>query len=279
MRVLLIGANSMAGEAIRAGLQGRAEVLTAGRGGAEVYFDLAGDDFPQLRDTCDAAVLCAASFGADDEEGMLANARINALGTLRGTVLAARTGCRHVVYLSSIFAIEHPENGYFGSYGLSKRQGEENAALFCRVNGIKFAALRSSQLYDAAGRGRRHQPLLYRIIDCARAGEEVALYGRRDPLRNFLYVEDLAEIVARVLEREVVGVFPCVHPRSHRLSEIAGLAFRAFSQPERIRFVPEKPDIATVFIPADHSLYELIGYAPETELAAGLARIREALTS
>lgn len=277
MRVLLFGPHSMVGEAILTRLQGRAEVLTVGRGGSDVYFDLAGEDFPEIQGAYDAAVLCAASFGGNDETGMLTNARVNALGALRAAVLAERTGCQHLIYISSMFAIEHPENGYFGSYGLSKRQGQENAAMFCQAKGIRFASLLPSQIYDVAGKGRRHQPLLYRIIDCARAGEEVVLHGRRDPLRNFLYVDDFAEIVVRVLARGVAGFFPCVQPRSFRLSEIATMAFRLFGQPERIRFLAEKPDIATVFIPTDHRLYELVGYVPETGLEEGLAKIREAL--
>ena len=276
MKVMIVGHTSMIGEALVAGLRGRGECLTAGRRHADVPFDATGDALPDVPGACEAAVLCAASFGGDDESGILANARVNALGSLRAAMLAARAGCGHVVYLSSLSSIAHPENGAQGSYGLSKRQGQENVALYCAARGIPCTALLLSQVYDAAGKARRHQPMLYRLLDCARAGQEVVLHGRRDPLRNYLYLDDVVDIVRRVLERRVAGVFPCVHPRSHRLSEVARAAFRTFGQPERIRWLPDRPDIATLFIPQDLGLYARLEYTPETDLEAGMAGIRKA---
>jgi hypothetical protein len=38
---------------------------------------------------------------------------------------------------------------------------------------------------------------------------------------------------------------------------------------------PDKPDIPSVWYPADTALYDLINYRPETDLRAGIAMIRD----
>ena len=53
-------------------------------------------------------------------------------------------------------------------------------------------------------------------------------------------------------------------------------ALRTFGQSECIRWLPERPDIATLFIPQDLSLYARLEYTPETDLETGMARIRKA---
>lgn len=151
--------------------------------------------------------------------------------------------------------------------------------MLCRRSGVNCAILRITQLYDAAGRGRRHQPLLYHIVDQARAGEEVVFFGRHDPLRNYLCCDDLAEMIVRALTCGVAGTYPCVAPLSLPLSEIAALAFRTFGTPERIRFLPERADIPTVHIPDGSELYSLLDYQPRIDLEQGLRMMRQMLSA
>lgn len=276
-RVLIIGSSSMIGQRLCARLGTAYVVTTAGRDSlADISFDLTADTKPTDGQQFDVVVHCAASFGGGDAQGMIENELINSVGSLRVGAFAARTGCKHLVYLSSIFSYDKPENGYFGSYGLSKRHGQENLALLCREAGMQFTSLLPSQVYDEYGAARNHQPLFYRIVDCARSGGDVKLYGKNDALRNFLFVEDLAAILERVIVRQVHGVFPCVHPESHRLSEIARIAFGVFGKGGRVIFQPDKPDIPGVYIPEPGELYTLLGYSPETSLHAGMEKIRDA---
>ncbi|MDH3999213.1 MAG: NAD(P)-dependent oxidoreductase [Desulfuromonadales bacterium] len=276
MKALIVGSNSMVGKALAAKIAPLCDaMLTLDREQADVCFDLEEETPPVIVGVWDVAILCAASFAGDDEAGMLQNARVNALGTIKSAALAVRSGCRHIILLSSVFVQEHSQNEYWGSYGLSKRQGEENARLFCQRHGIKLTILRLTQLYDAAGQARKHQSMLYRIIDCAAQGEEVLVYGSKDPERNFLFLDDLLEIVTRTLAKGIEGTFSCYGPQTLRLSEIAAIAFRLFGQREQIRFLPEKADIPTVFIEPDHCLYELIDYSPATGFETGISKVRE----
>ena len=276
-RVLIIGRSSMIAQRLYARLGSAYEVTTAGRDSlADISFDLTAYTKPADGQQFDVVVHCAASFCGNDSQGMIENELINSVGALRVGAFAARAGCKHLVYLSSIFSYDKPDNGYFGSYGLSKQHGQENLALLCRETGMRFTSLLPPQIYDEYDEARKHQPLFYRIVDCARSGTDVTLYGKRDALRNFVFVEDLAAILERVIVRQVSGVFPCVHPVSHRLSEIAQIAFDVFGKGGRVVFQPDKPDIPDVHIPELGELYTLLGYHPETSLHAGMEKIRNA---
>jgi nucleoside-diphosphate-sugar epimerase len=278
MRVLLVGSTSMIGGRLRERLAPGDDVVAAGRGGHdELPFDLAATDAPpDPRGPFDVLIHCAASFGDDRPEERVRNELVNAVGALRVGQLAVAAGCGHLIYLSSLFGYDHPENGYFGSYGLSKRHGQENLALACARAGIGFTALILTQVYDERGEARKHQGLFYYILDCAARGADFTLHGTSDPRRNFLFVEDVATIIERVMAGRVCGLFPCLHPDSPRLSEIAATAYEAFGRGGRVRFDPSRPDPPTVYLPDDLSLYETIGYRPATDLRAGITRIRDA---
>jgi nucleoside-diphosphate-sugar epimerase len=119
---------------------------------------------------------------------------------------------------------------------------------------------------------------IYRIVDAARQGSDVTFYGKADPERNLLFVGDLAEIVKRVIQLQVTGVHPVVHPKSHRLSEIAETAFQVFGNGGKVIFHKDKPDIPTIYIPANTDLYERIEYVPQTGLSAGIGLIKQNLS-
>ena len=196
---------------------------------------------------------------------------MNSIGCLRMAELALATRCRHVVYLSTISTYEHPDNQCFGSYGLSKRHGQENLAFACRHSGIGLTTLLPSQLYDELGEARRHQPLLYHVLDCARDGKAVTLYGKKDPYRNFLFVEDLVSIIEQVVLQGLTGNFDCVHPKSYRISEVAQIAFDIFGKGGSVQFDGTKSDLPTLHIPAAGELYDRISYTPQTDLRSALS--------
>jgi nucleoside-diphosphate-sugar epimerase len=279
MKIIILGNTSMIAKRIRRQVEGLGTVWMAGRSGeADIRFSLDGEyAFDGRIGKVDAIVHCAASFEGNEMEGAARNELVNAAGAFRVAQLARDTKCAQVVYLSSISIYDHPENGYFGSYGLSKRHGQENLDWACRQLGVAFASLAASQVYDEFGDARKHQAMFYRIMDAARKGEDVTFYGEADPERNFLFAGDLAEIVRRVIQQRITGIHPVVHPKSNRLSEIAEAAFRVFGQGGKTIFRKDKPNLPAIHVPARTDLYEQIGYAPETGLAAGIAMIKENL--
>jgi nucleoside-diphosphate-sugar epimerase len=279
MKVVIIGNTSMIAKRIRSQFDGLATVLMAGRSAeAEVRFGLDEDyAFDERIGRTDAIVHCAASFGGNEMESATQNELVNAAGAFRVAQLARDTKCAHLIYVASTAIYDHPQNEYFGSYGLSKRHGQENLDWACRQLGVHFTALVVSQVYDEFGEARKHQPLFYRVIDAARKGGDVTFYGEVDPERNLLFVGDLAEIVRRVIQLRITGIHPAVHPKSNRLSEIAETAFQVFGNGGKVIFRKDMPNIPTIYVPARTDLYERIEYAPQTGLSVGIGMIKKNL--
>ena len=274
MRIAIVGARSMTGSRLAAQLaESGHSIVTAGRSqDDDIQVDLSARPV-RFAGSFDALVHCAAAFEKDDLESAAENELVNAVGSLRVAQLAHLGHCGHVILISSVSAL--PENSGQSSYALSKRHGQECLEWACDREGMKFTALQPSQLFDEFGLARRHQPLLYHLVDCARAGRDFFLYGTKNPQRNYLYVGDLVNVIDAVLRRPICGSFPVVHPRSLPVSEIAKTAFRVCGKGGRVVNRPEMPDMAEVFFPADARIYEQLEIGPPLALDAGIRLIVE----
>jgi len=280
VRVLVVGSRSFVGRRVAERLRAAHTVETAGRdAGADLQLELGGSAvFPPAGErSYDAIVHCAASFEPSTPAGMLRNELVNAVGALEVGELATRTGCRRLVLLSTVSVFDEEEGRLHDSYALSKRHGQEGLDLLCRTAGIALCTLCPGGVYDERGEGRRHQPLLYHIVDCARRGQDFELHGKADPLRNFLHVDDLASVVEATLRFGFTGTFPALHPHFHRVQEIAELAFRVFGRGGRVVRAEDKPDLRGLRFPAGDSIFTRIGRPPLIDLRRGLELMRDQL--
>jgi nucleoside-diphosphate-sugar epimerase len=278
--VLVIGSRSFVGRRVAERLRGAHTVETAGRdAGADLHLELGGSAaLPAPRECAyDAIVHCAASFEPGTPAGMLRNELVNAVGAIEVGELATRTGCRRLVLLSTVSVFDENEGRPRDSYALSKRHGQENLELLCGAAGIALCTLCPGGIYDERGEGRRHQPLFYHIVDCARRGQDFELHGKADPLRNFLHVDDLASVVEAALGCGLTGTFPVLHPHFHRVQEIAALAFRVFGRGGRVVRAEDKPDLRGLRFPKGDDIFARIGRTPLIDLPRGLALMRDQL--
>lgn len=276
MKILIVGSSSSIGYSICEYLEHLGQVKFAGRQNADFFCDLTHwDTKPTVTESFDVVVHVAADFGGTATEDFIRAELVNAVGTLSVCRLAEDCHAKHLILLSSISATYRPGDPYYGIYALSKKHAEEAALLFCSERSLALTILRPSQVYDAQGKCRKHQPLLYSMADKAQAGENIYLYGTHDPLRNYLYLEDLAKVCSRVVETRTTGVFDCVHPQNPRLSEVAGAAFLAFANGGSVQFQADKPNLLDLPSTTNSSLYEEIGFFPLVDIKQGFERIRQ----
>ncbi|MDZ4814683.1 MAG: NAD(P)-dependent oxidoreductase [Verrucomicrobiota bacterium] len=276
MKILLTGGNSSLAQVLRPVLASFAEVQTAGRSGCDVMLDMAwpAERF-ELPQDVDTVIHLAANFGGPDFASILAAEEINVLGALKLAHTCHRAGVGQLVQVSSIFAGLGIKSPFYNSYALSKRHAEELTGLYCRSVGLPLVILRPAQFYGEGQVFRRHQPFLYALLDSAQCGKDIVLYGRNDALRNFIHVDDVAEIIARVVRQRIEGLYECSSLTNVRFSEIAAAAVAAFDSPSAIRFDTDKADIPDNAFAADDALYRRIGYFPKISLAQGLIREAE----
>lgn len=273
MKILLVGGHSSLAQVLRSVLTSFAEVLTAGRKDCDIVLDLAWPAERFKLPKVDTVINLAAHFGGRDFASMLHAEEINVLGTLKLAHACQNVGVSQLVLVSSIFAGLGEASPFYTSYSLSKRHAEELAQLYCSSVGLPLTILRAAQLYGESDSFRRHQPFLYELMDRAQRGEEIMLYGRNDARRNFIHADDVAEVIARVVQQRIEGSYDCASLSNVYFSEIAEAVVASFGSTSVIRFDVDRADIPDNAFAADDTLYRLIGYFPQIALAEGLARV------
>lgn len=274
MKTLIVGGTSALGRALAPVLAGSGDVLTAGRQHCDIAMDLTEpDDRIVLPPDLDAVVHTAAHFGGRTAADYVAAEDVNCMGTLKVCVAAARASARHLVLISSQSASLTAGSEYFGIYALSKRHAEEVARLFCLENGLPLTILRPTQIYGNGDSFRPHQPFLHTMIDKARAGEDIAIFGSHDPRRNYIHVDDLTAVIGRVIRDRVEGTFSCAYQTDMTYSQIAVAAYQAFNTQGRVRFLADKPDIPDNVFESDNTLYERLDWSPRLNMLEGLRAI------
>jgi nucleoside-diphosphate-sugar epimerase len=274
MKVLIVGGASTVGRALLPVLARTGQVLTAGRHDCDLTLDVSRDfaleAFPA---DVDVVIHAAAHFGGTTADALAAATETNVVGTLRVCRAAQARGVKHLIYISSVHARFAERSEVPTAYSLTKKQGEEVALSFCTERKLAVTVLRPTQLYGVGETFRRHQPFFYAMLDRAQKNEDIVLYGKRDPVRNYLHVDDLAVTIAKVVEQGVEGTYSCQYPEDVTYARIAKAALSAFGSTARVRFLEDKPDIVDNVFALETSLYDKIGRAPQITIEAGVAQV------
>ncbi|MGA2876170.1 MAG: NAD(P)-dependent oxidoreductase [Nitrososphaerales archaeon] len=271
-RILVIGANSaLAQDAIPVLAQNNT-LVTAGKSGCDLYCDVT--EVVHVPNSIDVVINFSATFGGSDDAEMMEAQQTNSTGTLNICMAANRASVSHVVLLSSLSAVIDKASPYHSIYAITKRHADELATFYCDLHTIPLTILRPSQIYGDADSFKEHQPLFYEIIDRAQNGEDISIYGAHDALRNYMHCADLSQVLKRVIEKRVEGIYPCAYPSDITYSQIARIAQKTFMKGGKVRFLKNKPNIPDNVFHFDSSLYERIGYQPRVSVEAGIRRVK-----
>jgi len=229
-------------------------------------------DYSSLRRidfTPNAIIHTAASLNNNLEDCFLSNT----LGTFNVCKYAKENNVKHIIFISSISALDNIQNEYSNNYGFSKRQSEEIAIRYCQDNNIKLTILRCSQIYDEKQNARKSQKMLYDFIDIAKSKKEIIIYGNKNPIRNYIFVQDVVNIIKDSLENSIYGIYNVINPKSHTVTEIAYTIFDVLGEIKpNIYYLEYQTDILSIYIPNDN-LY--LRYRNYLDLKSGIKKILE----
>jgi len=248
------------------------KIITAGRKDCDVYCDITQEVI--IPSDIDVVINFAAVFSGDSDEEIINAEKTNSLGTLNICVAAKKSGAEHIINISSLSAMHDESSPYYSIYAITKRHADELAKFYCGLNKIPLTVLRPSQIYADSDAFAEHQPFFYQIVDKAESGEDITIYGKNDALRNYIHAVDLAEVISRVIQKQVTGVYACMYPSNITFSEIAHTAQTVFAKGGKILFVDNQPDIPDNIFDSELTIYEKIEYHPGISINEGLKRIK-----
>ena len=274
MNFVITGGKSSIARSLLPKLKAYGEVLTAGRNDCDLLLDLKNNSSPlTLPNNVDCIIHTAAAFGGKSVEDIIETESVNVLGTLAVCAASKKANAKHFIYISSIFALIPATSPFYSAYSLSKRHSEELLELYCNLNNIALTIIRPSQLFGDTDDFRKHQPFIYSIADKAQANAEILINGTNDPKRNFLHIEDLAEVLTRVAVRKIIGKFSCMYPEDYTFTRIAQAAINAFESLSTIQFRHDQPDIPDNIFALETLIYEITGFTPSISIEEGMKRI------
>jgi UDP-glucose 4-epimerase len=219
-RIVLIGANSFVGKALKARLESSgAVVLALSRADVDLTADDAGERLAAHIRPKDSVAAVAAKAPCRNPEDFLVNARI--IRALVAALKAAKPA--YVLNISS--------DAVYGDEPLPLREslapapGSMHGAMHLareialRDLGLPMAILRPTLIYGASDPHNGYGPNMFRRK--ANAGEEIVLFGEGEERRDHVDVDDVAELAARALMRGSTGVLNVASGRVASFEEIA----------------------------------------------------------
>jgi UDP-glucose 4-epimerase len=272
-KIFVIGANSViANEAIKT-LSKSYEIITGGRKGCDVYCDISKS--VEIPAGAEIVINFAATFAEGSDQEFKSTVNTNIEGTINICAGAKTAGVNHLILISSIFALLDDNSPHYNLYSITKKQADELAAYYCKVNKLPLTILRPSQIYGSSSDFARHQPLFYVMLDKAQKGEDILIYGNNDARKNFLNCKDLLEIIKRVADRKVEGIYSYTHPHDVTFSQIARAAQKVFGLGGEVKFLKDKPDVPDNIFKYDAKLYKKIGFSPKVSLEKGIKMVKD----
>lgn len=245
------------------------------------------DEFDQY---ADADVIChfaSSTIPATSNADPVRDVTDNLVQTVRLLDAMRTRGCKRIVYLSSGGAVygvpeyspineDHPQNP-ISSYGIVKSAVERYLALYSVSGGLSAAVVRPANPYGPGQNPVGQIGAIPVFLGAAKAGRPINLYGDGSTVRDFVYIDDLTDLLTRIVETDTTGVFNCggggggtsladliltVEAATGRALDVTRLPARAFDPP---------------LIVLDNARANALGWRPVVSLQEGVRRTWNAM--
>jgi UDP-glucose 4-epimerase len=233
--------------------------------------------------SCDAVAHLAAVADVNDVHAEPEDAeRVNARGTVAVLEACRRAGVKRVIYASTIWVYSDTESDVVDEntllpppshlYTSTKLAGELYCKSYQELYGIDYTILRFGIPY---GPRAREAAVIPAFVNKAFKGEPLTLSGDGMQSRRFVYVEDLADGVARGIDDIAVNrVYNLVSDENVTIKQIAELVQEIVGNTE-IVYTPARPgDLGTKIVSGERARAEL-GWTAATPFAEGVRKYVE----
>ena len=234
-----------------------------------------------LGDGCDVVVHLAARAGVRpslEQPGLYADTNVR--GTINVLEAMRKRGLKKIVFASSSsvyggqnkvpFSEDDPINRPWSPYAATKRAGELLLQTYHHLYGIESHALR---FFTVFGPGQRPDLAIMKFIQLIDAGKEIPFYGDGKSGRDYTYVDDIVQGVLASIDRvsdcEIINIGGD-HPVT--LTEMVEAIERALGKRAKLKHLPDQPGDVPRTMADISKARRMLGYAPKTSFAEGVAK-------
>ena len=211
-------------------------------------------------------------------------AEANLTGFLHVLEGARRARTRHLIYASSSsvyggntkvpFAVADRVDSPVSLYAATKRANELMSHCYTHLFGLPTTGLRFFTVYGPWG---RPDMAPFRFAQAILEGRSNDVYNYGRMLRDFTYVDDIAEGVVRIAATEPHGyrLFNVGNSQPVELLDFIAALETAFGKRVRKRFLPlQAGDVVATHADVE-DFWQATGFRPATPLAVGIERFAE----
>lgn len=295
MHALVVGGNGFIGSALVLRLLSdgyRVRVLDRGEPRADV--DWAGVDY-QRGDLTDPTALDRVIEGMEivfhlasttvpgtsnlDPQGDVTS---NLVGTLNLLAAMRRVGARRLVFLSSGGTVygnaavspvpEDAPLNPISSYGVVKVAIEKYLNMYASLGDMSPLIIRPANPYGPRQSVSGQQGAIAVFLGKALRGEPIEIWGDGGVVRDYIYVDDLVDMVATAVSAGVTGTFNAGSGSGYSLRAICDAIQEVCGTPLRISYrESRKFDVRSVVLDIT-AARRAFGWSPRTKLDDGLRR-------
>jgi len=206
----------------------------------------------------------------------------NLVNTVKLLEQMDRLGKKRIVYLSTGGAIygdpetlpipeTHPLRP-LSSYGIVKMAIERYLCMYQQLNGLRPVVLRPSNPYGPRQGRLGVQGIIGTFFNRIHAGDALQVWGDGSIVRDYIYVEDLAELCALAGEADKPGIYNCGSGQGLSIKQLLAAITDVTGSEPTVDYQPGRGfDIQQVILDISRA-EEAFGWQPKTDLVAGLGR-------
>lgn len=211
----------------------------------------------------------------------------NIVGFFNVLECCRRHPVKHLLYASSSsvygnqqkvpFSTEDDVSHPISLYAATKKSDELMAYSYSHLYSIPTTGLRFFTVYGPFG---RPDMAYFSFAERIMRGEAIRIFNNGDMKRDFTYVDDVVDCIARMLDHPPAGKDPAKiynignhHPED--LLEFVSLLEKALGRTARKEFLPMQPgDVYQTYADVEPLMRDF-GFRPDTPLEEGLRRFAE----
>lgn len=159
-------------------------------------------------------------------------------------------------------------------HGTGKLAIEAFLQTFHHLTGQEVTVLRPSNLYGPGQSLRQGFGLIRNMLESARCGKSINIWGDGESVRDFLYIDDMVEACCRAISDQRPGwqLFNVGSGEGHSVNQIMQIIQEITGLPVQAQYHPARPGDVRHIVLDCSKLHEDLGWNPAIPLTEGIRR-------
>ncbi len=215
----------------------------------------------------------------------MAYVRSNQVGFANILEMARHHGVKRILYASSSsvyagvketpFREDQPVDRPISLYGATKKSNELAAHCYTHLYGIQTIGLRFFTVYGPWG---RPDMAMWIFAEKMLAGEPIPVFNYGDMRRDFTYIDDIVDGVARLSFAEGLKPYEIMNIGNHRsekLMDLIDLIAKGLGVDVKCNMLPMMPDDVPATYASIERINKACGFEPRTTISEGVPKFLE----